>query len=174
MMDYLFSLLNSRISAFWQSNTLNTINSVWLKEGSTLPVIFNNGNVSAETFANAFQIVTDSMTTNMRNYPDAHTPNYVTGIVLQSDTCVYSRWRSLIFPAALVLLTLVFFAAVIVQTRTRDAIVSGSQDYKDSALPLLFHGKGEYSMAKMSQDANKLPVVFKPTDLGWRFVADES
>lgn len=151
---------------------------------SNIYVIFNNGNISAETFASAFQSVTDSMTTNIRAYVDAHTPNHVTGIAMQSNTCVDSRWSWLIFPAALVLLTLVFFAAVIVQTRTRDAMVSGSQDYKNSALPLLFHGleesitarygQGEYSMAKMSQDANKVSVVFKPTDVGWRFVADES
>lgn len=146
-------------------------------------VIYNGGNVSAQTYATIFQSVTDSMTTNIRNYADAHTPNYVTGIVLENDTCVDTRWSWLIFPAVLVLLTLVFFAAVIVQTRTRDAMVSGSQDYKNSALPLLFHGleesitasygQGEYSMAKMSQDANKLSVVFKPTDVGWRFVAGD-
>ncbi|EED20506.1 conserved hypothetical protein [Talaromyces stipitatus ATCC 10500] len=148
-----------------------------------ISVIFNGGNISAQTFATTFQNVTDSMTTNMRTYVDAHTPNYVAGIVLESDTCVDAQWGWLVFPAALLLLTLVFFTAVVVQARTRDAMVSGSQDYKNSALPLLFHGleestaarfgQGRHGMAKMSQDANELCVVLKPTDVGWRFVESD-
>lgn len=120
---------------------------------SYIDIIFNNGNISAETFANTFQSVTDSMTTYIRAYADAYTLNNVTGIVLRSDTCVNTRWGWLIFPfpTLLVLLTLVFFTAIVAQTRTRDAMISGSQDYKNSALPLLFHGLEESTAARYGQ-----------------------
>lgn len=109
----------------------------------TIANIFNNGNVSARTIASNFQRITDSMTTNIRTHADSHSPNYATGIVFQSDTCITAEWGWLAFPTILLLLTIVFFATVVIQTRTRDAMISGSQNYKKSALPLLFHGLEE-------------------------------
>lgn len=64
------------------------------------------------------------------------------------NTCVDTRWGWLVFPTVLVLLTLVFFASVVTQTRTRDAMASGSQNYKNPALLLLFHGLEETTAAR--------------------------
>lgn len=68
------------------------------------------------------------------------------------------------------------------QTRTRNATVSGSQNYKNPALPFSFMGwknrqpqdmGAQHSMASMHQDAEELSFVFKPTDVRWRFVAKD-
>lgn len=173
-------VISSYLSMF-DGNATNAGPNMLYSSSDVVGVVFNEGNVSASTFASIFQNITDSMTTTIRLYTDAYTPNNITGLVLDSETCVDVRWGWLTFPCALLLLTLVFFVAMVIQTRTRDAIMSGSRDYKTSTLPLLFHGLeastalkfglGTQGMAKMSQDAKDLHVVLRATDAGWKFVS---
>ena len=122
--------------------------------------------------------VTDSMTQFIRRngYPGLSNP--AIGTVFQSQTCVLVRWGWFALPAVLVALTVVFFVALIIQTKEID------HDYKTGVLPLLFHGLDKYSekscaqglsrRAVIKKNAGQMHVRFKPTPRGWMFVDENT
>lgn len=147
---------------------------------SLITLMVNAGNVSAASIESNFKNVTDAMTAYIRQTNGgAYTSNYVYGQALQNTTCVHVRWWWLSLPVILLALTLGFFVAMVVQTRSKDAIISGSQNYKSSVLPLMFHGlEGEITekfslpkrgTAEMENASKGIYVRLKPTDKGWKF-----
>lgn len=72
---------------------------------------------------------------------------------------------------------------MVLKTRTRDALVSGSHNYKSAALPLVFHGlearmAERFGMEKggrreMVVEAARMRVRLGPTERGWKFVEVE-
>lgn len=74
------------------------------------------------------------------------------------QTCLHVRWGWLTFPIAFVLLTLIFFIAMIIDTRpTGDR----AQIWKSSPLALIFHGLEpsnvhQYEQADVVNDMDRL------------------
>lgn len=101
-----------------------------------------------------------------------------TGPIEKGETCVAVQWEWVIFPSALVLLALLFFVAMVVQTRPTD--VTSNHDYKSSALALLFlrlepqtqmkELEGLGNALALGKQAKEVYVKLGPSDKGWRFV----
>lgn len=104
----------------------------------SLRAIFNFGDVDFARMDETFTNITDSLTNFMRqNSAPGTSSTPALAIAMQNKTCIAVRWPWLAFPAALVLLTLLFFALMITETRpgaSRPAI------WKSSPLALLYHG----------------------------------
>jgi len=87
------------------------------------------------------------------------------------------RWGWLAFPAALVGLTLMFFVAMILETKFG---AHHSHDWKSSPLPLMFHGLHENTLQEhetnqhirvkgMERTARDVHVRLSPSEKGWKF-----
>lgn len=144
----------------------------------------NSGNVSFESINQTFANIADSMTAYIRQAAKTgdlgepaldnadRTP--AIGRVLRSETCIAVRWEYIALPAALVVLTLVFLIAMIVETsRDRER-----HDWKSSALALLFHGldpevraqHGDmHTVQEMESTAREMRVQLTHGDKGWEF-----
>ena len=102
-----------------------------------LQTIYNYGNVSFDRVDEIFQNFSKSMTTFFRENPTSNYSTPANGLVMHDQTCLSVRWSWMAFPAILVLLTLIFFIAMIIATRP---LGSRAPVWKSSPLPLLFHG----------------------------------
>lgn len=143
--------------------------------------------MSFASFAAAFQRVADSMTMYGRSLGDTSQSNNslpVVGEVWATSTCVRVQWAWLIYPAALIVLLVVFLVAAVWSLRVGGELVR--QDYKTSVLPLMFHtverqggaaaaggymamrGGGVETREEIDREA-KLRVVLGRTEGGWRF-----
>lgn len=100
--------------------------------------VYDYGSVSLESLNSTFQNISQSITTYMRERGNANHSEPVRGIVLHGQTCLEVRWGWLALPAALVVLTLLFFIAMIIQTRPTG---NRAQIWKSSPLALMYHGK---------------------------------
>jgi hypothetical protein len=87
------------------------------------------------------------------------------------------RWGWLAFLAALVALTLLFFAAMILVTKSE---AHHGRDWKSSPLPLMFHGLDENTLREhetdehiqvkdMERTAGDVHVRLSPSEKGWKF-----
>ena len=76
-----------------------------------------------------------SMTNNIREHNSQYGP--VIGTAWDSQTYVKVRWAWFSFPAAILVLTLLFLAGSMIETSQRKVLV-----WKSSNLALLFHGRG--------------------------------
>lgn len=114
----------------------------------------------------------------------------VTGRVKFNTVCIHVRWPRVAYSAVVVMLTLVFFAWTVIQTKqdqmhllqTYDRVDGGATlyDFKSSALSLLFHGLDKDSLESMAdvgstnreEELKKLSKETKvqliPTDQGWK------
>lgn len=86
------------------------------------------------TFTSMANVLTDYTRQPQPNISDRVTP-LAFGQVYQTETCMYVRWPFIIYAAALVLATTIFFAATVYRTTSHHR----SCDWKDSSLALLFH-----------------------------------
>ena len=109
--------------------------------------IFDFGNVSFDRVDSIFQNVSDSITNYIRENGNVNHSAPVIGLVLHDQTCVQVRWWWLAFPVVLVVLTIVFFAAMVIQTRRGD---HPKHEWKSSPLPLVFH-----KLERDTQDPNE-------------------
>jgi hypothetical protein len=154
--------------------------------------IFNNGDVEFETIATSYRSATTALEYYIRQNGDDNTSAPAIGFVYSSSTCLRVQWPWITVPAALTLLLLLSFVAMIVETTTsgsHGSAFAGQQlvhDFKASPLALLFHGlepQGHESSAQVSCDevydtkamektAEGIYVQFTPSDMGWHFVGD--
>ena len=106
---------------------------------------YNVAQMSFDSVSAIFSNISDSMTAYIRQ---SHTTSMgstvlnddqaapAPGHVFQTETCIEVRWGYLAFPIALVLLTMIFLVAVIMETSRHHE----ADAWKSSALALLFHG----------------------------------
>ena len=100
--------------------------------------VYDYGNVSLESLNSTFQNISQSITTYMRETGNANHSEPAGGNVLRGETCLEVHWGWLALPAALVVLTLLFFIVMIIQTRPTG---NRAQIWKSSPLALIYHGK---------------------------------
>jgi hypothetical protein len=137
--------------------------------------LWNSGNATFMTVNATWAAIADSMTMRIRRSGDPSNSAPALGIVLQTETCVSVQWPWLIFPAALLLLTLVFLLATMAQSRK----YTNRHIWKGSPLALLFHGMDQdlsdrYRLVDrlydMEESASHMVVQIKHTEGGLRFV----
>ncbi|KAI1084583.1 hypothetical protein F5B20DRAFT_567996 [Whalleya microplaca] len=161
------------------SNYLGTMFSGYVSFGSNalsgdpLPqAIFQEGNVTFSTIDDTFNRVANALTVWNRQNGDL-----VVGQVYKNETCVSAQWSWLAYPLALVLGMIVFLTWTIDETRRFEG---SYQDYKSSALALLFHRLGSVgseglvsgikSATELNKQAKDKVVVFQGSAQVWRFV----
>ncbi|KAF3798919.1 hypothetical protein GCG54_00010591 [Colletotrichum gloeosporioides] len=95
------------------------------------------GNATRDTVQHAMRGLADSITARWRNGDGDKSIRVgpARGIVWEQQTCVHVNWAWLSLPAAMVLLTAVFLALIIIQTS-----VSDRPPWKSSMLATLFNG----------------------------------
>ena len=118
--------------------TLSTGIITRLNGSEALKSIYNYGNVGFDRVNQVFENVSDSMTDffRLQTLPKYNDP--AQGLVFQNQTCLGVRWPWLAFPTALVLLTVTFFIAMLVESRPRAC--KNASIWKSTPLALLFHG----------------------------------
>lgn len=99
--------------------------------------VFNFGDVSFGRVSELFANVTDSLTNYIRQNGDDNFSAPAIGIARQEKACIAVRWPWLLFPVALVLLTLIFFTLMVLETRPTG---NRPEIWKSSPLALLYHG----------------------------------
>jgi hypothetical protein len=158
-----------------------------------LVAIWNAGpaNDSGAGFFNLTQGVTDAITVYVRQNGNENHSEPARGEVYYNTVCVQVRWAWIAYPAAVVVLTLLFFAGVIIQAKLDQSRLHKAwafegtlskldDDFKSSALTLLFHGlnkdsldsmaaigstNGEKELKRLAKETN---VQLVPTDQGWK------
>lgn len=107
-----------------------------------LEPVFRGGRLTAETISTDMDGIAVGISNRMRAigsnaYGDG--PGVVLGTAIQTTVCVRVDWPWLLFPAALVLLTVVLFVAVLVTAR-RSQVADGQPVWKSSTVVAFFHG----------------------------------
>ncbi|KAL9106213.1 MAG: hypothetical protein Q9227_008746 [Pyrenula ochraceoflavens] len=145
--------------------------------------VYKFGNITFDSVTQLFENISLSMTTEMRTNGEPGRSAPVLGTVTRYETCVKVKWEWITFPVALLVLTLVFFAGMVVQTRPKDE--TSAHDYKTSALALMFHGLEPQTVAKgvsvgrsgsaaaLERQARGIFVRLGTSEKGWRFVESE-
>jgi hypothetical protein len=125
-----------------------------------------------------FANISSSLTTYVRQNGRSKLNELARGTVSVGTTCVQVQWGWVAYAVMTTLLLLVFFGAMIVQTK--GAQVSPYHDFKSSALTLLYHGlEGESlketggagksnSEYKLEEMAKGVAVQLVHTDMGWK------
>jgi hypothetical protein len=164
--DYLPTFLEGSVT---QASEVSFADPAWMMQ------LYNNGNASLQTINATWTAIADSMTMRIRKSGDPSNSEPAAGVVMQTDTCVSVQWLWLIFPAALLLLTLVFLLATMalsIKYRNRHI-------WKGSPLALLFHGidqelSDRYRLVdqldEMEEKAEHTVVQIKHTQGGLHFV----
>lgn len=141
-----------------------------------LQTIYNFGNVSFDRVNQVFDNISDSMTDFFRLQTLPKYNNPAQGLVSRDQTCLGVRWPWLVFPATLVLLTLAFFVAILIESRPRT--VAGTPVWKSTPLALLFHGLDLLDTREMDGDdvdrmevlAREITIRLDNTDDGLKLV----
>lgn len=105
--------------------------------------LYADGQANLSSVVMYMEGLATSITATIREGGDVSNSAPALGTVLGSQTCVGVNWGWLGLPAALVLLTLVFLVATVIQSRryTRaGAAGAGRKPWKSSSLPLLWCG----------------------------------
>ncbi|ERF70935.1 hypothetical protein EPUS_06720 [Endocarpon pusillum Z07020] len=148
---------------------------------SVLQAFYNDGNISLSRVDAMFKNLSLSMTVYIRQHSDPTFSAQAVGQVLIQETCVNVRWPWLTFPAVLVCLTVLFFFAMVYETRTGSQANHG---WKSSPLPLLFHGMDSetqerhsygdvYQIKDMKANAGELHMRLDATEKGLKFTEVE-
>jgi hypothetical protein len=144
---------------------------------SIAQAFYNAGNINLASVQSTFENIAQSMTVHMRNAGNASYSAPALGQVINQETCVQVRWAWLTYPAAVVLLLVIFFAAMIWETGRDVHRVHG---WKSSPLALMYHGLNQdvqdrhgYGVlvqnSEMEQNARRMQVRLRPTEKGWLF-----
>ena len=166
------------LSTFF-NGTVNYAPEVFFGSSTPMLQFFENGNISFNNVKSNFANISESLTNYIRQHPVANSSDPAIGIAHYNQTCVHVRWPWMAYPAVLVVTMLLFFVAMLVETRKKDE--ASNHDFKSSVLPLMFHGlerqhtldlSGERMgrLGEMSEDARKIWVSLSWTDKGWKFV----
>ena len=159
-----------------------TVQVIYQAQSGTVPVEsawgdvenFNTSNKTVPSIGlgNLLQNISISMTNLIRNADSTTAP--VIGKVWTAETIVHVQWIWFIYPIAMILLTLVFLVATIVQSSSQDIKV-----WKSSILAVLFHGLDDpgyngthqpLDSTDMERRAEDVKVEFMPLASAWRFV----
>ncbi|KIW26377.1 uncharacterized protein PV07_09477 [Cladophialophora immunda] len=152
---YIFTLgfptgLQKYLSKFFSGTLTGELNGdgnlVGFDGPQVLQAVYNFGDMTVDSVDSMFQNAAKSLTTYIRQNGASANSAPVTGQVLHYATCLGVKWPLLSFPAALVVLTLAFFIAVLVTTKDFDV-------WKSSPLALIFHGLYAPSPELRDQDA---------------------
>ena len=100
-----------------------------------LQTIYNYGDVDFNRINSIFHNISNSLTTYMRQNGNTNHSVPAMGEVHHYATCLEVQWGWIAFLAAVVGGSIVFLVSLIVTTR-----VSRAQVWKNSALPMIFHG----------------------------------
>jgi hypothetical protein len=158
-----------------------------------LVAIWNAGpaNDSGAGFFNLMQGIADAITVFVRQNGNENHSEPARGEVYYNTVCIQVRWAWIAYPAAVVVLTLLFFAGVVIQAKLDQSRLHKAwafegtlnkldHDFKSSALTLLFHGLSKDSLDSMAavgstnreKELKKLAketnVQLVPTDQGWK------
>ncbi|KAH8674232.1 hypothetical protein BX600DRAFT_509418 [Xylariales sp. PMI_506] len=98
-----------------------------------------NSNVTIDTFNSLWGGIADSMTAKMRNTADLLNVTNIAGKEAHNETCISVQWQWLIFPIALVIMSMLFLVATIIES-ARQQRLSQIQIWKSSPQALLFSG----------------------------------
>ncbi len=176
------SLWNSYLDYFFNG----TINGAMDENGKIDPIngpqnlqtIYNYGNISFDRVNSTFHDISDTMTTLVRQNGHSNQSKPAFGAVMRNDTCLQVRWGWLALPAFLVLLTVIFFAAMVIETRPTG---ERAQIWKSSPLAFIFHGLEDPNrlhqnrpleeVSDMEHTARGIMVRLANTDRGVNFVA---
>lgn len=150
-----------------------------IKGPQNLQTIYNYGNVSFDRVNETFQNISNSITKFIRQNSLSKWSNPAEGVVMHDQTCLSVRWPWLAFPAVLVLLTVIFFVAMIIDTRPSR---SRAPIWKSSLLALLFHGfepRDKYravvgDLSEMEELEKGIIVRLSPTEGGLKLVESEA
>jgi hypothetical protein len=132
----------------------------------------NNKTIPSVGLGNLLQNISISITNLMRNVDNTTAP--VVGQLWNTEAIVHVRWIWFIYPIAVIILTLLFLVATIVQSSTPHIKV-----WKSSILAVLFHGlddpvydssSGTLDNTHMKARAKQVKVEFMPRQETWRFV----
>ena len=138
-----------------------------------LRTIYNFGNLSFHDVEQTFQNISNSFTNYLREHGNENYSASVLGQALRHETCLAVRWVWLMFPSVAVLLTLLFFAAMVFDTRPTG---HRAQIWKSSPLALLYHGlerpnvEGVDHLKGMERAAKGMSVRLRSTQTGVKFV----
>lgn len=149
---------------------------------SIAQAFYDAGNVNLASIQATFANIAQSMTVHIRTTSNASYSAPALGQVITQNTCVRVQWVWLTYPAAVVLLVGMFFAAMIWVTGTGGEahVIHG---WKSSPLVLMYHGldpsaqhRHGYGMLvhneDMEQDARRMLVKLQPSEKGWLFSED--
>lgn len=143
-----------------------------------LLAIYNNGNLGFEDLTEIYANISDSLTQHIRQNGVQNFSTPVSGTVLHEQTCVRVRWAWLSYPAVLIVLTLFFLTAMIIETRGWEG---RSHDWKSEPLALVFHrlddeaaertqAGGLIRRSGMQETAKRIYVRLGRNREGWGFI----
>lgn len=144
-----------------------------------LQALYNEANLTFDRIDETWRNLSDSITTYIRHHGGANLSALVVGEPFRLQTCVHIQWPFLAYPAALVLLAIIFFISMIIETRGTE---TSRHDWKSSPLALLFHGLDRDAIinrdemaesvraSEMEKIAKQTPVRLSRTENGWQFV----
>jgi hypothetical protein len=100
--------------------------------GNSVPDVV--GRISFESVDEAFRNVARAITAYMRTHGEEGLSGYAKGHMWSTATCVYTRWEWIVFPAAMIGLTGIFLALVMIENWGNDS----ERLWKSSILATLF------------------------------------
>ncbi|OAP61129.1 hypothetical protein AYL99_03330 [Fonsecaea erecta] len=109
--------------------------------------LYNQGDTGLARLETAFAGLADQITSVMRQKGDNSTSPLAVGTTLGVQTCVGVRWSWLSFPAALIGLTIGFFAITFLRISSSEV----RKLWKSGSLVLLFHGLSIYSLHRVEE-----------------------
>ncbi|KAF7531220.1 hypothetical protein G7054_g9071 [Neopestalotiopsis clavispora] len=108
--------------------------------------IYNEGNFSFANVSAKWDNMAISMTNNMRRNGAPENSAPATGVAFVVDTCIIVQWAWIAYPSLLLILTLGFLLAVVLQS----AAGGNQMVWKSTPLALVFHGLSEIVTANPS------------------------
>jgi len=172
--NYLTGFLNGTIYGFRDANgQIDRISGP-----QNLQTIYNYGNITFDRVNSTLHNISDSMTTLVRQNGQTNHSKPALGVVMHNDTCLEVRWGWLALPAILVLLTIIFFTAMVIEARPTG---ERAQIWKSSPLAFIFHGledpnrlhenRSLEEVSEMERTARGITVRLANTDRGVNLVA---
>ena len=142
--------------------------------------LWMNGNMTIDSLNEMLGVMTESMTTYLRQTGEANVSAPVLGTSVVYDTCIAVQWGWLALPAALQAVTVAFLCALMLRIRLTHS--GSSSAWKTSALALIFHsldreildrdGGRLHRMDEMKEKAGRLKVRMEPSGRGWKLVEE--
>jgi Protein of unknown function (DUF3176) len=167
------------LEGFLNGTIIPGTNPYEYRGSAQLQNLYNEANLTFDRIDETWRNLSDSITTYIRQHGGANFSAPVVGEPFRLQTCVHIQWPFLAYPAALVLMAIIFFVGMVIVTRGAEM---SRHDWKSSPLALLFHGLGrdailggdEISKSVRAQEMEKIaeqtPVRLSQTENGWRFV----